>query len=146
MDDGSRLRILRKEKSSLMPRRGGRVRSVPGLALTTVIHRGPGQATLTVTGEIDIATAAQLEEQLSALASAGDALVADLTQVTFIDAAGLRVLGRAAAQAATNGLTLRVACGQDHILRLFQLTGLDRRLTVTPTLAQALQSLTPEQR
>lgn len=143
VDGESRLRVLRREKSSLMPRRGGRARPVPGLALTMAVKRGPGQVTVSVAGEIDIATVAQLEQQLSALAAAGDPLVADLTQVSFIDAAGLRVLGRVAEQAAARGVTLHVVCGQDHILRLFRLTGLDQRLALAPTLGEAVRSLAP---
>ena len=140
MDGEPRLRVLRREKSSLMPGRGGRQRPVPGQALTMRVRREPGHVLVTVAGEIDIATVAQLEKQLSALAVAGDTVLADLTQVSFIDAAGLRALGRAAAQAAAHRVTVYVVCGRDHILRLFHLTGLDRRITVARTLTEALQS------
>jgi len=140
VDGESRLRVLRREKPSLMPGRGGRQRPVPGQALTMRVRREPGHVLVTVAGEIDIATVAQLEEQLSALAVAGDTVLADLTQVSFIDAAGLRALGRAAGQAAAHGGSLHAICGRDHILRLFHLTGLDRRIPVARTLTEALQS------
>lgn len=81
VDGESRLRVLRREKPSLMPGRGGRQRPVPGQALTMRVRREPGHVLVTVAGEIDIATVAQLEEQLSALAVAGDTVLADLTQV-----------------------------------------------------------------
>jgi hypothetical protein len=38
---------------------------------------------------------------------------------------------------------VHVVCGRDHILRLFHLTGLDRRITVARTLTEALQSFPP---
>ena len=98
-----------------MPGRGGRQRPVPGRALTMRVRHEPGHVLVTVAGEIDIATVAQLEEQLSALAVAGDAVLADLTQVHAI-------------------------CGRDHILRLFHLTGLDHRIAAARTLTEALQS------
>jgi anti-sigma B factor antagonist len=69
-----------------------------------------------------------------------DTVLADLSQVSFIDAAGLRALGRAAGQAAAHGGSVHAICGHDHILRLFHLTGLDQRIGVTPTLTEALQS------
>jgi anti-sigma B factor antagonist len=143
MDGEPRLRVLRREKSSLMPGRGGRQRPLPGQALAMRVQHEPGHVLVTVAGEIDIATVAQLEEQLSTLATSGNVLVADLTQVSFIDAAGLRALGRAAAQAAAHRVTVYVVCGRDHILRLFHLTGLDRRITVARTLTEALQSFPP---
>ena len=136
----SRRRALRRETSSLI---SGRARSAPGRPLTIRVQREPGHALVTVAGEIDIATVAQLEEQLFALATSGNVLVADLTQVSFIDAAGLRALGRAAAEAAAHRVTVYVVCGRDHILRLLHLTGLDRRITVARTLTEALQSFPP---
>ena len=86
------------ETSSLIPGRAGRdTRPRSGAdrrskARTRV--RGDNAA-----GEIDIATAPQLEEPLSDLAGAGHRLVANLSRVSFIDAAGLRVLARAAGPA-----------------------------------------------
>ncbi len=88
-------------------------------------------------GEIDIATVAQFEEQLLALAATDRPLVADLGQVSFIDAAGLRALGRAAKQAAAHRGRLHVVCGRPQILRLFHLTGLDDRVSLARTLADA---------
>jgi len=38
---------------------------------------------------------------------------------------------------------VHVICGRDHTLRLFRLTGLDRRVTVARTLTEALQSFPP---
>ena len=134
----SRRRALRRETSSLI---SGRARSAPGRPLTIRVQREPGHALVTVAGEIDIATVAQLEEQLSALAGSGRPLVADLGQVSFIDAAGLRALGRAAKQAAAHSTRMHVVCGRPQILRLFELTGLDDRVSVTRTLADALESL-----
>jgi len=96
-------------------------------------------ASLTAIGLI--ATVAQLGRQGSALAGRGRPLVADLGQVSFMDAAGLRGLGRAAKQAAAHSGKMHVVCGRPQILRLFQLTGLDDRVSVTHTLADALESL-----
>ena len=60
VDGESKVRVLRREKPSLMPGRGGRQRPVPGQALTMRVRREPGYVLVTVAGEIDIATVAQL--------------------------------------------------------------------------------------
>ena len=51
-----------------------------------------GGTVITVAGEVDIATAPRLGHHLAALAGSGRPVIADLDQVSFIDAAGLRVL------------------------------------------------------
>ena len=61
---------------------------------------------VTVAGEVDIATVAQLRESLRALVAGGRRVVADLDQVSFIDAAGLGVLAGAAGLAAAHGTSL----------------------------------------
>ncbi len=82
-----------------------------------------GYTVITVAGEVDIATAP-----------------ADLDQVSFIDAAGLRVLAAAARQAAAGG-SLHVVSGRYQVRRVFALTGLDRQIPLARTLAGALAGL-----
>jgi anti-sigma B factor antagonist len=60
--------------------------------------------------------------------------VADLDQVTFIDATGLGALVGAARRAAAHGTTLHVICSRPQTRNLLQLTGLDRRLGLSRTL------------
>ena len=52
-----------------------------GETLTIRVGRGQGYATVTVAGEIDIATVARLRERLFELAASGQRLIADLDQV-----------------------------------------------------------------
>jgi STAS domain len=61
-------------------------------ALTIGVRYHAGHVLITVAGEIDIATVPQLRGQLTLLAAAGRPVIADLTGVTFLDAAGLGVL------------------------------------------------------
>ena len=96
---------------------------------------------IAVAGEIDIATVARLEEELSALTASGKPLVTDLEQVRFIDASGLRALGRAAEQTAAHGASFHVICRRRHIVRLFRITKLDRRILLAGTRAEALGAL-----
>jgi anti-sigma B factor antagonist len=112
-----------------------------GTVLTIRVRRKPGYAIVTVAGEIDIATVARLRERLSGLAASGRPLIADLDQVSFIDAAGLGALVGAARRAAAHGASLHVVCARRQIRRLFRLTGLDRQIPLASTLSEALESL-----
>jgi anti-sigma B factor antagonist len=110
--------------------------------LTIRVQRDRQYAIVVAAGEIDIATAGQLSEPLLALAEDGCPLVADLDQVSFIDAAGLGVLAGAARRAAAHGAGLHVVCAQVRTRRLFALTGLDGQIPLARTLDEALQALT----
>jgi anti-sigma B factor antagonist len=104
-------------------------------------RREPGYVVVTVAGEVDIATVARLRERLSALAVSGVPLVADLDQVSFIDATGLGALARAARDAAAQGVSLYVVCDRPQTRRLFRVTGLDREIPLARDLAEVLHTL-----
>jgi anti-sigma B factor antagonist len=110
-------------------------------ALIVGVRRKAKYVLVKVEGEVDIATVPQLRERLWAMAAGGRPLVPDLDRVTFIDAAGLGALAGAAARAAAHGSSLHVVCTRRQTWRLFHLTGLDQRVPLTATLAEALQEL-----
>jgi anti-sigma B factor antagonist len=110
-------------------------------ALTIQARREPGYVVVTVAGEVDIATVARLRERLAALAAGGLPLVADLDQVSFIDATGLGALAGAARRAAAHGASLHVVCARPQTRRLFRVTGLDRQIPLVRDLAEALRAL-----
>jgi anti-sigma B factor antagonist len=70
-----------------------------------------GRPTLTVRGELDLATApllaAEIEQQLEAKPVA---FVIDLTRTTFLDSSGARQLVRGARGAAAAGIELHIVC------------------------------------
>jgi len=109
--------------------------------MTIRARREPGYVVVTVAGEVDIATVARLRERLSALAVSGVPLVADLDQVSFIDATGLGALARAARDAAAQGVSLYVVCDRPQTRRLFRVTGLDREIPLARDLAEVLHTL-----
>ena len=111
-------------------------------ALAIQVRRGPGYVLVVVAGEVDIVTATPLRERRSALAADGGQVVADLDQLSFIDAAGLGALAVAARQAAACGGRLHVVCARRQTRQLFRLTGLDRAVPLTRTLAEAVESAT----
>jgi anti-sigma B factor antagonist len=85
--------------------------------------------TLVIEGDLDIATAPLLDEQLVA-AEARDlaALVVDLDRVDFMDSTGLHVLLRHVAHSSQNGNRLRLTDGSAQVRRLFEVTGVSSQL------------------
>ena len=110
-------------------------------ALTIRTRREPGYVVVTVAGEVDIATVAELRKRLAAMAASGVPLVADLDQVSFIDATGLGALAGAAREATEHGTSLYVVCARPQTRRLFRVTGLDRQIPLVQDLAEALHAL-----
>jgi anti-sigma B factor antagonist len=110
-------------------------------ALTIRARREPGYVVVTVAGELDIATVDRLRHRLAALAAGGVPLVADLDQVSFVDATGLGALAGAAREAAEHGTSLHVVCARQQTRRLFRITGLDRQIPLARNLTEALQAL-----
>jgi len=110
-------------------------------ALTISVRYHVAHVLITVAGEIDITTVPQLRGQLTLLAAGGRPVIADLTGVTFIDVAGLRVLAGAAGKAAASGGSLHVVSGRYQVQRIFALTGLDRQIPLARTRAEALAAL-----
>ena len=114
--------------------------------LTVNIRHEPGCAIVTPAGELDLATAPRLREFLLALLPAHPALVINLDQVSFCDATGLGVLAGAVNRAHASGASLHLVCSRTDIRRLFELTGLARRIPLARTLDEALAALPPPAR
>ncbi|KAB2371558.1 STAS domain-containing protein [Actinomadura montaniterrae] len=81
-------------------------------------------------GELDIASAPSLRERLhAALIDTGPYVVIDLSGVAFCDASGLALLVDARRRVRPGG-TVVLAAPRPQLLRLLQVTGLDRVFTV----------------
>lgn len=91
-----------------------------------------------VTGEIDLFTAPEFKQRVSAPIDAGRTrLIVDLTATTFIDSSSLGVLIGAHRRLRRLDGTLVVVCSGDAILKTFRITGLDGVFTIVPTLDEA---------
>ena len=102
-----------------------------GVDVTAV---GPGCWRVTVSGEIDMATAPSLASQLDSLTSEpGVSVVVDLTGVSFMDSSGLRTVVRSATAAEDSGGSLVINGVSGSVARLLEVTGLTERLRVTGT-------------
>ncbi|GAA2974147.1 hypothetical protein GCM10010519_06690 [Streptomyces lactacystinicus] len=83
-------------------------------------------------GEIDLGTAPSLRRALTAALKSHREVVLDLSEVTFMDCAGLGVLVQAHNQADRCGGRLALRGAGRCVLRLLKLTGLNGRLIVEP--------------
>lgn len=84
-----------------------------------------------MSGELDLAAASSLEEELDrALSSGSDLIVLDLEGLDFIDSTGLSVLVRAHQKAQEAGINLGLVNPGAQVERLLSLTGLAQRLTL----------------
>lgn len=100
---------------------------------------GSGVVAVTASGEIDLAVAPQLRAALdAALADLPGALLIDLSAVEFVDSAVLGELARAAEHADTLGTRLAVIADHHAVTRPITLVGLDRRIPLRSTRAEAL--------
>lgn len=95
-------------------------------------------------GRIDSTTAPDLEAHLMALVDGGERLMAvDLSGVSYISSAGLRVLLLLARRIKDARGTL-VLCGlNEAVTQVFALAGFIQLFTVRPTREEALQMLRP---
>lgn len=99
----------------------------------------PAHTIVALHGDLDIATAPALRERLlGTLHPDTHLLVLDLGEVSLCDAAGLAVLIGTQRRATRLGITLRLAAPSPQTAKLLHITGLDRSLTVYPTLSDAL--------
>lgn len=89
-------------------------------------ERLDGDSVLSVSGEIDVYTSPQLKTALIEAAGDGGTVVVDMHKVGFIDSSGLGVLVGALRRVRENGGDLRIVCGQDSVVKIFRITGLDR--------------------
>ncbi len=93
---------------------------------------------LSVEGDLDLASAPSLKWALADLQSSGRRhVVVDLSKVSFIDSTALGVLV-GAQRAMDKGVRLAVACSEENVLRIFELTGLDGMFEIVATLEDAV--------
>lgn len=92
-----------------------------------------GYLMVTLSGDIDIVTAPAVRQALAkAIGRAGTGVIADLSDVTFLDAAGLGVLADASGHARHLPGGLRLTAVPPPAVRLIRLTRMDRHLAVFP--------------
>jgi anti-sigma B factor antagonist len=102
---------------------------------TTTELVGDGIRVISVVGERDLYTAPQLEGELATAARDGGTVIVDLTDCTFIDSTALGILANARKRSTVE---LSLVISDRNILKVFEITSLDRLFTIHPTRAEAL--------
>jgi len=91
--------------------------------------------------EIDITNADQVREDLLSVLNQGAALlIADLSNTTFCDSAGVSALARSFRRAEASQSEMRLVVTALAVERVLALTGIDRLLGLYPSVAASLEA------
>ena len=96
-------------------------------------------------GELDAYTVDEFRTALGGVADA-DALLIDLSDVPFMDSAGLGALIGGIRRTRESGGEVAVACSRASLTRLLHTTGFDRIVPVAESVEEAAQALADAQR
>ncbi len=104
-----------------------RLREVSRLLLSTSVTGGT--AIIALDGELDLAGAAALEQELALPeADSARAIVLDLRRVRFMDSSGLRVIVVTLQQSQDRGRRFALVPGAAQVMRVFDITRMRERL------------------
>jgi anti-sigma B factor antagonist len=112
--------------------------AVLDLRMTTT-RMGATAYAVALTGELDLPSSSQVERRLGELIEdEARTIVVDLMGVNFIDSAGLGVLLSATRALRSVGGEVVLAADDRRILRLLEITGLDRVMRIEPSFVEAV--------
>lgn len=97
-----------------------------------------GWSIITVSGEVDLATAPAVRRAFEDLRESADAVVADLSGVSFMDSTGLRVLIAAHEELEKAGGRFAVIPGDGAVARLLEITGVKSHIAVHESLGEVV--------
>jgi anti-anti-sigma factor len=99
----------------------------------------PFSCVISVTGELDRATVPILREAVQgALDDDVRQLVLDLSRVGFVDGAALGLFLKTSEAMRARGGRFSIVCTKRHLLRIFVLVDVERRLRIVPSREAAL--------
>jgi anti-sigma B factor antagonist len=138
--DHINLEPIKLEQLKKVPRQGG---SKPAQLELSCRADEDGSQVISVTGELDIATAEQAYSYISEIIDGRETPVSvDLSALTFCDASGLGVLARVARHAREAGRQLRLTSARPSLLKIMRITGLDNVFPELRPSAPAYSALT----
>ena len=99
-----------------------------------------GATVLSLRGEIDVYTAPRLRQAIVDLVDAGSSrLVVDMEKVDFLDSTGLGVLVEGLKRVKNRNGTLSIVATQDKILKIFDITGLNKAFAIHASVDDAVK-------
>lgn len=111
--------------------------SGPGNSFLVTSGRVAGMAVVTVRGDLDRHTTVDLDRHLDQFDATSDAVVIDMSGVTFCDSAGVASLIRLVVR----GIVVRVV-GSPRVLRTIELAGVGDLLTIVGSVDDATGAAT----
>ncbi len=107
-------------------------------------RRLPAATVVWVSGEVDVTNSAQLGTFLADVhPRPQEPLLLELSGLSFLDCSGLCVLIDARDQVQAAGGGVHVVSPHPRVLRLLEITGLGRVVSLHPDLPRALQAVNP---
>lgn len=107
-------------------------------SLTLAVRETSEARLISMAGELDIAARDEVDAVLTAAAAHGAPLIIDLTALRFIDSSGIHVLVIAQRRASDDGRRLLVVRGTKPVTRVLALCGLESRVEMHDSLADAI--------
>jgi anti-sigma B factor antagonist len=105
----------------------------------TTEEAGTGVAVVALAGEIDLYTCPEFKQELlRVIADGATLIVVDLTKTTFIDSTALGVIIRGVERLKQRDGRLVVVCADPNIVKIFEVTGLNRIFSVYGSRDEAL--------
>jgi anti-sigma B factor antagonist len=105
----------------------------------TTEEAGAGVAVVALAGEIDLYTCPEFKQELLRVIAGGATLVVlDLTKTTFIDSTALGVIIGGVERLKQRDGRLVVVCADPNIVKIFEVTGLNRIFSVYSSRDEAL--------
>jgi anti-sigma B factor antagonist len=96
-------------------------------------------AVVTLPAEIDVSNADAVREDLLSVVNQGAVLlIADMSETTFCDSAGVSALVRTFRRAAENASVMRLVASTPAVQRVLGITGVDRVIDTYPSVAASL--------
>ena len=93
-----------------------------------------------VAGEIDLGNVGQLRAALNSAVKHGQSVIMDLSRVTYLDSTTLNAMVMSERELSTQHCRL-VVVGPPFLFKLIRITGLQRHLSVVPSMDDAEQTL-----
>jgi anti-anti-sigma factor len=106
--------------------------------LTVTSAERDGVVVVTLTGELDMATAGRAATALREATTEATAVVLDMTDLRFFASAGLNILLQLRQELQDKGVDVRLATNQRAVLRPMQLMGVADEFAIHASLADAL--------
>jgi anti-sigma B factor antagonist len=114
----------------------------PEVDLAFETFQEAGACVLAVGGDVDLHTAPSLRDRIRGLIDDGvRALVIDMAGVEFLDSTGLGALLGSRKQMYDVDGTMTLAGLSEHVLKVFQITGLDQVFEIHPDRAAAVAAV-----